>query len=110
MGRERRVDLTDVVRVVVGHLVHLLPQRTLTHGAVNERQITPSLVMLPRQVNHGVPDRPEHLARQLEREMGIVESAGPGVLIEHQERQAGLAESPPYPLVQDRLAVGQMME
>ena len=67
--------------VVRRHLVELLLERSHAGDAVDELQVSLLLVVPPRVVDDGIANRVIDPPRKVEWHLGVIQAAGPGILI-----------------------------
>src|SRR5687768_14137201 len=79
----RDSDLFEMVLVVRRHLVQFILQRPHAGHAVDEFEMTVLLVVLPRVIDIAGAHRLVDAARHLERNSGVIETFGEGILVEH---------------------------
>src|SRR4030095_16814157 len=95
--------------VMVSDLVELLFQRPNSCFAVNELQMSASIVMLTGKVDDSCTSRLVDLPGQIERHAGIIQSFGPGVLIESTQNLARFTKRPANSIRQHTFRIRQMM-
>src|SRR5690242_9709668 len=92
------------------HLLEFILQRSQARHAVHELARSVALVMDTDVVNDGRPHRLIDAPREVERQVAVIQTPGPRVLIVYPDHLAGLADDAADTIEEDRLAVRQVVE
>jgi hypothetical protein len=107
---KRHPDLTKVILIVCGDLVEFIPQRPHAIYTMHPLQVTTPLVVLANMIDDGVADRFVDVPSDVERDLRIVESLRPRILLHHRENRSRLAQHSMDAIEKHSLAVGKMVQ
>ena len=96
--------------VVRRDLVELILECSHPGDAVDKLQVPLGLVVPPGVIDDSIADRLIDSARELERHLGVIQAAGPGILIVNPEHLTRLAEHSTNAVEQYGFAVGEVVE
>src|SRR5690242_18750752 len=86
---QRGPDLCEVVLVVGRHLIELVLQGAQAGRAVHEFAVPVSLILRADVMDDGRPGRLVEASRHIQRQVAVVETPGPRVLIVHPDHLPG---------------------
>ena len=107
---ERRVNLLQMMLVVVSYFVELFLKRPQTRLAVHKLERRAPLVMHSGIVNDAVTRRIVDAPRERQWSGGIVKTPRPGILVERPHNLSPLAEHAPNPIEQHGFGIGEMVQ
>ena len=107
---ERQPDLTQVMLVVSGDVVEFIPQRAHAVYTMDELQVATRLIVHAGIIDDCVANRLVYPPGELERQLRIVQSLRPRILIHHPYDRTRLAEHSADAIERDSLVVGEVVQ